>query len=134
MNVQHERPSSCLVRTVVLLQGLFTCLLLVSGSGYGFSVPKPIPFVLALAALSGAAVLGLIVRKWWAVIPAALLIIGLGFSSLLIIGVGSPWMPGIVFYLLVFLAFVMVVPIATIVVSLMTTGRQNIDKPNLERR
>jgi len=92
--------------------------------GYGFSISKPIPSILAMAALSGAAVVGLITRKWWALIPAAFLIIVLGFSALLMIGVSSPWMPGIEFYLLVFLGIVMLIPIATIVVSLMTTGKR----------
>jgi uncharacterized membrane protein YwaF len=122
IQMQKKRPSSFVVWTVVLFQGLLTFVLLVSGLGYGFSVPKPIPSILALAALSGAAVVGLIIRKRWAFIPAALLTIGLGFAALLMIGVSSTWMPGIEFYLLILFGLVMLIPIATIVVSLVSTG------------
>ena len=122
--MRKESPSSFAVRTVILFQGVLTIVLLVSGLGYGFSISKPIPSILAMAALSGAAVVGLITRKWWALIPAAFLIIVLGFSALLMIGVSSPWMPGIEFYLLVFFGIVMLIPIATIVVSLMTPGKR----------
>ena len=122
--MRKKSPSSFAVRTVILFQGVLTLVLLVCGLGYGFSISKPIPSILAMAALSGAAVVGLITRKWWALIPAAFLIIVLGFSALLMIGVSSPWMPGIEFYLLVFLGIVMLIPIATIVVSLMTTGKR----------
>jgi hypothetical protein len=120
--MQQERRSSLIVWTVAFLQGLLTCALFVFGLGYGFSVPKPMPFVLALAALSGAAVVGLIRRRWWALIAAVLLLISLGFSALVVIGVGAAWMPGIEIYVLVFFGLLMLAPIATIIVSVRTAG------------
>jgi uncharacterized membrane protein YwaF len=120
--MQKNSPSSFVTKIVVFFQGLLTGALLLAGLGVGFSVPKPIPVVLALAAISGAACIGLIARQRWAVIPAALLIIGLGFFAFLLIGVGSIWMPGIEFVYLAFFSVVMLVPIATIVVSIRTRG------------
>jgi uncharacterized membrane protein YwaF len=117
--MQKKRPSSLVTNIVVFSQGLLTCALLIAGLGVGFSVPKPIPLVLALAVISGAAFIGLITRQGWAVIPAALLIIGLVFFAFLLIGVGSIWMPGIEFFFLAVFGLVILVPIATIVVSIM---------------
>jgi hypothetical protein len=118
--MQKNSPSSFVRHIIVFLQGLLTGALLLAGLGVGFSVSKPIPIVLALAAISGAACIGLVACQGWAVIPAALLIIGLGFFAFLLIGVGFIWMPGIEFVYLAFFGLVMLVPIATIVVSIRT--------------
>jgi len=120
--MNNKRPSPFVFWIVVFFQGLLTLVLLVSGLGLGFSVPRPIPAVLSLAALSTAAVVGLITRKRWAIIPAGLLIVALGLSALLMIGIGSSWMSGVEFYIMVFFGLVMLIPVATIVVSFAATA------------
>jgi uncharacterized membrane protein YwaF len=122
--MQKKSPSSFVTKIVVFFQGLLTGAFLLAGLGVGFSVPKPIPAVLALTAISGAACIGLVARQGWAVIPAALVIIGLGFFAFLVIGIGSIWMPGIEFVFLAFFGLVMLVPIATIVVSVMVRRQE----------
>jgi hypothetical protein len=109
---------------VALLQGLLTLALLIAGLGVGFIMPIPIPQVLALALISGAALAGLIARQGWAVIPAALLVIGLGFCAFVVIGIGGIWMHGIEWFFLAFFGVVMLVPIATIVMSIKAAGRK----------
>ena len=124
-----KRLLSLVVNIVTLLQGFLTVILLLAGLGFGFSVPEPIPPVLVLAVLSGAALVGLIARQWWALIPAILLIIGLGLFTFLLIGVGSPWMPGIEWYVLFFFGLFVLVPIATIIVSIIATGATKNHQP-----
>jgi hypothetical protein len=119
----HKLPSALVITMVTLAQGLVTLGLLIAGLGLGFSIPKPIPVVLALALISGAALAGLVARQWWAAIPAALLVIGLGFCAFVVIGIGGIWMHGIEWFFLAFFGLVMLVPIATIVVSLRDKGR-----------
>jgi hypothetical protein len=119
-----KQPSPLVVTIAALAQGLLTLALLLAGLGVGFSVPKPIPAVLALAVISGAALAGLIARKWWAVIPAALLLIGLGLCAFVVIGIGGIWMHGVEWFFLAFFGLVMLIPIATIVVSLKTTTQE----------
>jgi hypothetical protein len=119
-----KQPSAISVTIIALAQGLLTLALLLAGLGIGFSIPKPIPAVLALAALSGMAFAGLVARQWWAAIPAALLIIGFGICAFVLIGIGGIWMHGVEWFFLVFFALLMLVPIATIIVSLKTHGRQ----------
>jgi hypothetical protein len=119
-----KQPSVISVTIIALAQGMLTLALLLAGLGIGFSIPKPIPAVLALAALSGAAFAGLVARRWWAAIPAALLMIGLGFCAFVVIGIGGIWMHGVEWFLLSFFALLMLVPIATIVVSLKATRQK----------
>jgi len=128
---QKKRLSSLLVSMVVLFQGLLTIILLIAGLGFGFSVPEPMPPVLILAVLSGAALVGLIARQWWALVPASLLILGLGFAAFLLIGVGSPRLSDIEWYVLFLFGLFILVPIATIVLSIMATGAA---KPHQPRR
>ena len=117
---QKKLLSSLLVNMVVLLQGLLTFVLLIAG--FGFGVPEPMPPVLVLAVLSGAALAGLIARQWWALVPASLLILGLVFAAFLLIGVGSSRMSDIEWYVLFLFGLFILVPIATIVLSIMATG------------
>jgi hypothetical protein len=119
-----KKPSAIAVTIVALAQGLLTLALLLAGLGLGFSIPKPIPAVLALAALSGVAFAGLIVRRWWAVIPAALLIIGFAFCAVVLIGIGGIWMHGVEWFFLTLFALLMLAPIATIVVSVRATTQK----------
>jgi hypothetical protein len=120
----NKQPSPLVVTIAALAQGLLTFALLLAGLGLGFSIPKPIPVVLALAALSGMTLAVLIARQWWAVIPAALLIIGLGFCAFVLIGIGGIWMHGVEWFFLAFFALLMLVPIAAIVVSIRAAGRK----------
>lgn len=127
---RKKRLSSLLVNMVVLFQGLLTFVLLIAGLGFGFSVPEPMPPVLVLAVLSGAALTGLIARQWWALIPASLLILGLGFAAFLLLGVGSPRMSDIEWYVLFLFGLFILVPIATIVLSIMATGAAKPHQPS----
>jgi hypothetical protein len=119
-----KQPSPLVVTMAALAQGLLTFALLLAGLGIGFSVPKPIPVVLALAALSGTALAGLIARQRWAVVPAALLLIGLGFCAFVLIGIGGIWMHGVEWFFVAFFGLVMLVPIAAIAVSIRAAGRK----------
>ena len=126
---QKKVRSSFIVTVVALLQGLLTLILFIAGLGLGLSVPEPLPSVLVLAVLSGAALGALIARQWWALIPASLLIIGLGFAAFLVIGIGSSRTPDLEWYLLSFFGFFILIPIATIVLSIMATGSTKTQQP-----